>query len=416
MTHTISIDDELLIHKKQRDKGHSVLSVFVGPVGISIVSWKRFAERIGRQVVRISSIDRESIIRCWLDSYRGEQSLIDAAIHCMARIKNIDPVELKYSLFDKSPHDRQLFLENIFHSNQRRDIAELCLKALNILDHESEWSIDQIREKWIPSSCYEWRERIRTTHDLMPSWSPAFLFALNSKDYANHDMVMKAGEQIAKLVEIIPSCPIAWALPESEYQRFLDESPESRAKTICQESVIRLRTLNSEEIKKRIDEKTDDNQSSIDRTIETLVQDGVDDALVNTLINTVEKLSQPRMTAEQEDYARSQIERLLFERLESIEETSGIFQLNERLPIPFGPHATMEVDICSSLYRIAIEIDGFYHFNDREAYCRDRRKDFVLQRHGYFVIRFLDDEITLELDVVLSRIRQVLSARKEILP
>lgn len=42
--------------------------------------------------------------------------------------------------------------------------------------------------------------------------------------------------------------------------------------------------------------------------------------------------------------------------------------------------------------RTAVELDGGQHLGDPEAYQRDRRKDQLLQAHGYFVLRFLPDD------------------------
>jgi len=58
----------------------------------------------------------------------------------------------------------------------------------------------------------------------------------------------------------------------------------------------------------------------------------------------------------------------------------------------------------SSIDRIAIEIDGAFHFETDENYRRDRRKDFLLQRHGYLVIRFLAEDVTRRIGDVLETV------------
>lgn len=44
-----------------------------------------------------------------------------------------------------------------------------------------------------------------------------------------------------------------------------------------------------------------------------------------------------------------------------------------------------------------------------EAYRRDRRKDQLLQENGYFILRFLAEDVGKELDRVLDAILRVLS-------
>lgn len=55
---------------------------------------------------------------------------------------------------------------------------------------------------------------------------------------------------------------------------------------------------------------------------------------------------------------------------------------------------------------------GAQHLADPEAYRRDRRKDALLQQHGYFVMRFLADDAGRHLDQVLDAILAALVHRK----
>jgi hypothetical protein len=55
--------------------------------------------------------------------------------------------------------------------------------------------------------------------------------------------------------------------------------------------------------------------------------------------------------------------------------------------------------------------DKLSAFSDVEAYRRDRRKDVLLQEHGYFVLRFLAEDIGKNLDHVLDTIQRTLAHR-----
>jgi len=59
--------------------------------------------------------------------------------------------------------------------------------------------------------------------------------------------------------------------------------------------------------------------------------------------------------------------------------------------------------------RLAIELDGAQHLANTDAYRRDRRKDVLLQEHGYFVLRFLTEDVGQRLDAVLDAILRALS-------
>jgi very-short-patch-repair endonuclease len=90
--------------------------------------------------------------------------------------------------------------------------------------------------------------------------------------------------------------------------------------------------------------------------------------------------------------ARSLAELTLFEALEATPSTAGRFSLNQPLSFHFGSRAA-EIDLLSRDDEIAIEVDGFHHFEDADCYRRDRRKDLVLQANGYAVLRFLADDV-----------------------
>ena len=106
---------------------------------------------------------------------------------------------------------------------------------------------------------------------------------------------------------------------------------------------------------------------------------------------------------------RSATEAFLFRRLQTLEATAGRFQLNIELPIPFNTKGKMEVDFLCESARLVIELDGAQHLADPEAYRRDRRKDVALQERGYFVLRFLAEDVGKHLDDVLDGILRELA-------
>ena len=112
------------------------------------------------------------------------------------------------------------------------------------------------------------------------------------------------------------------------------------------------------------------------------------------------------------DRARSAAERFLFERLESLPTTAGLFELNSTLDIPFGPGRAMEIDLAAHALKLASEVDGYHHFQDEDAYRRDRRKDFLLQGRGYLVVRILAEDVVRRLEDVLDLILEAVASRR----
>lgn len=136
-------------------------------------------------------------------------------------------------------------------------------------------------------------------------------------------------------------------------------------------------------------------------SIRRLVRDGVDEPLAKLFVHAARRVEE---AAEGVQRARSASEAFLFQRLETLHETAGRFRMNAELPIAFDGWGKMEVDFLDEETRLVIELDGGQHFTDEDAYRRDRRKDALLQEHGYFVLRFLVQDTGVRLDHVLDTI------------
>jgi superfamily II DNA or RNA helicase/very-short-patch-repair endonuclease len=143
-------------------------------------------------------------------------------------------------------------------------------------------------------------------------------------------------------------------------------------------------------------------------SVRRLIRDGVDLPLANLFVHAARP---PSPDAEGAARARSASEAFLYRRLQTLAETCGRFRLNTELPIPFDNRGVMEVDLLCHEARIVIELDGAQHLADADAYRRDRRKDALLQQHGYFVLRFLAEDAGKQLDCVLDAILAALARR-----
>ncbi len=144
-------------------------------------------------------------------------------------------------------------------------------------------------------------------------------------------------------------------------------------------------------------------------SVRRLVRDGVDLPLANLFVRVTRAVAP---TDEGVSRARSATEAFLYRRLETLPETAGRFRLNAELPVPFDGSGRMEVDLLCADLRVAIELDGSQHLDGEEAYRRDRRKDLLLQEHGYFVLRFLAVDVGRRLDTVLDTILRTLTHRR----
>jgi very-short-patch-repair endonuclease len=143
-------------------------------------------------------------------------------------------------------------------------------------------------------------------------------------------------------------------------------------------------------------------------TIGRLVRDGVDRPLARLFVDAVEAVPADAAGVAR---ARSAAEAFFYQRLETLPAAAGRFRLNAALAIPWDGCGKMEVDLLCEDARLAIEIDGAQHLDSCEAYRRDRRKDLLLQQHGYLVMRFLAADVAPRLDEILDQLLRTLASR-----
>ena len=109
--------------------------------------------------------------------------------------------------------------------------------------------------------------------------------------------------------------------------------------------------------------------------------------------------------------ARRRTTKALFDALALDPRTRGRFALDSEVSIPEGG-AQIDVDLVALGAKIAVELDGWHHFHDPEGYWRDRIQDMRLQRAGYFVMRFLAEDVDERLVSTIDQIALALAGRR----
>jgi very-short-patch-repair endonuclease len=205
-------------------------------------------------------------------------------------------------------------------------------------------------------------------------------------------------------------------LVEPDWLRiYLDQATESRAKALVRESVVAIVTHQPETSGERPRKDLGNTGSSPDRARARLVRRGAAARLLSLFdeaASAVDELRPESSDPAKVDRARSAAERFLYEQLESLQETAGLFRLNQSLGFPFGPDRAIEVDLAATSLNLAVEIDGYYHFQNPDSYRRDRRKDIELQKHGYMVVRVLAEDVVCRLEEVLETILAAVAFRR----
>jgi very-short-patch-repair endonuclease len=219
---------------------------------------------------------------------------------------------------------------------------------------------------------------------------------------------------LADLAMKQPLLSLFLVLEPDLFQAYLESTGDSRAKALARESVVRLAT-NSLVHTDLPDAGQSSGSSELSQSISQLAAAGASAELIKlceTAYQAEADLSSSHSECAEEEHARSAAERFLFERLQTLPQTAGLFRLNQTLGFRFGPYRDIEVDICAQSLNLVIEVDGYYHFRDPESYRRDRRKDLELQKNGYLVFRVLAEDVVSRLEDVLATIVGAVELRR----
>ncbi|MHB0960433.1 MAG: endonuclease domain-containing protein [Pirellulaceae bacterium] len=222
------------------------------------------------------------------------------------------------------------------------------------------------------------------------------------------ELLSLQAETLAGLAVRVPRLTIGLAVDEQEWKGYVARTPESFSKAVIGEHLILVRGLTADRIRQIVASKVGGHIGTLEPICDHLAKIGASEELAERLAEAT--AASPTRPAKPTDPWKSEQERFLFELLDHTADLSGLFQLNVDPGFMFGGKRA-EVDLACLDLKIAIEIDGYHHFTDPDHYRRDRRKDLELQQHGYFVLRWLAEDVVPQMATVLGTVRAVVRSR-----
>jgi hypothetical protein len=374
-------------HAIRRTAGVPTVSVLAGPIGAGCGTWRRWASTTGRRVV-VASRNLFPTAE-WVRSITEQVDLPAAAVRCLAQQAGRDPDEFLAAWREKTPADREWFWGTLAPNVD----DDLLGAVANLAVDQGSWST-------VAAALSDLGDRIvPLILRLVPSalW-PSVLFVAGSRDAFS-----AVSPVTVQWATSVPTVPIAIVVPAAVWDDFLMAAPESRAKALLREGELAVPGINPATVERTLSEA-----GAAGSAVTALAAIGPDAALVESAVGVVRATVALPTTQADDDRARSAAERFLFAFLESLPETAGRFELNASLDFPFGPRPA-EVDLLCRSPRIAVELDGYFHFLAPDGYRRDRTKDWELQRRGYLVLRFLAEDVFPRLEMIRDRILDALT-------
>jgi very-short-patch-repair endonuclease len=383
------VSDRLKHHDHLRAQGLARVSVLHGSPDATARRWARHYNRQGRAVLQAHDLNDPALPGVIADLARAHEAGFEAFGAWWRKRLPEPPSDLEDTLRWGDPHMREQLMQTagLQHARmpQERTACALLLGTPEVLGEDPAHAVAVL---------------LRHLPDItLPQAVPALLLAPPMNDARVGPWLETQAHLLDILLEAAPGAALGIRLPE-DMDPALGADTASRAAMILREGRIDLRQRRAPAYMQQLD----------------LAELTATRRFIGKLARHAPRL--PRMHAElaalaaprkdvlwKESRARSKAEALLFAALEAHPETRGHFRLNENVHAADPYRPTMEVDLLAVAAGIAVEVDGFHHFRQPDAYRADRRKDLALQEAGYTVLRFLAQDVTLQLERILDTIR-----------
>jgi len=387
-------------HQHRREQAIPTVSTLSGPVGLGVARWRAWAERRSVPVVSLSHPDLTETTAAWTTAAAASRDLRADAVAWAARLIEAEPAALGRRIGAMTGYDAGRFWDGLPLASASPATAALCRRLLF-------GPADEAR----PSD--PGAHALSAVAQLMPPESlPALLFV--PTDGSGTDWLLHVARLLEELTAAVPRLPAAVAAERAVVEGAGRAGPESRALALLREGVVPIEGLSEPSLASRL-QAAGVAPAPAGDTLRRLAADGVSEELAESFAEAAARMRRTS-TPDEEDAARSTAERFLFERLESLAATAGLFVLNDRLDFRHG-RARAEADLCAPSLRLVVELDGaHFHLGDRAAYRRDRRKDWEMQRRGYLVLRFLSEDVVERLEEILDTILAAVKLRRGVPP
>lgn len=378
-------------HARRRSQGVPTLTVLVGAPERALSLWTRWVQQRGVRVAVAQGDEPRSMVRAWATALCAERDLARDAEAFILQSQTARP-HRALQFEGKGAHERRVLLEGLTPPPGGSTTWELCRYLLELPAAPRDGALAEAVEHAII------RDPLEALQDLLTLVPKGQAPALRLPTHATGFRVLRA---LASLATAAPRLTAVCVLSPEALAEHLRRD-ESTTLALLREGRLDVLEPSEPRAASTLD-------AAVAKTVEWLRQDGP----LAPLVPKYQKAARAIAAAweEPERRARSEAEALLFDVLEHLPTTRGRFKLNAPLDLGDG-RQPLEVDLLCRELRLAVELDGFHHFREPDRYRRDRRKDLDLQLAGYWVARFLADDVVARLEDILRTLETMIAARR----
>lgn len=396
--------DSLDRHARRRAEGIPTLSVLVGPQERALLLWDEWLHRSGLKATSSGSEDLRTTVSTWASALASERNLSrDAESYVVLSQRAFSLRELHFE--GKTSHERHILFERLEPPHSEPATWALCRQLLVAPLPAAPGELPaEVREAIA-------RDPLRLLHALLclipEGRAPALQLRVSPSD-------PRSLRTATALCTAAPMLHIACMLPPESLGEPRSRK-ESHALAMLREGLLELPDPSSVSAPHATPLAPPAPLTRPPEKAPSASPPTQDAKAEPVLLERFRESAQAVRVARQKDEARarSKAERFLYNKILQVHPaTRGLFALNATLDLGDGSRP-LEVDFLCRELRLAVEIDGYHHFLDPERFRRDRRKDLALQRAGYWVARFLEEDVVPRYEDILKTIETLMDARRQ---
>lgn len=391
-------------HQRRRAQSIPTLSALAGPPGATLSLWLQWLRSHSRPGCTSSASSELEAARDWALALTRSSHLPSLAAEHLAASAGLPHGELPARLQAATHYERDTLLQPLLAAAPPGDTTSAC-RALLQPHPQEPWAA-------VLAACeHEPLRAFAALHSLLPPGkAPALLLVASTPEHAE-----RSARVASRLANAVPSLVVALTAPRRALEACLHR-PEHQALALLREGWVEWESPTAEALAQRLQPLGLHEPHALASSLARLAEDGASEELLHAYAQAARErealaAAQQPPPPEAVDRFRSAAERFLFQRLESLPTTAGLFEPNALLDFRLG-HRRVEVDLLARSLALAVEVDGYHHFRGAEDYRRDRRKDLALQRHGYLVVRFLADDVVARLEELLATLEELVALRR----
>lgn len=395
--------------ERRRKRGIPAVTTIAGPVERVVAFWTAWAQEQGRETVCVGT-QVDDVTTAWLCHVLDR--LPQAVLRYIAEQEGVSAEELTAFLQLRSDFETLLFWER-YADRLNPYVLDICREWIRHEIHvrgsdpRRGASSTEFLESLLPDNG---RNLSPVSTILGCDHAPTVLLVV---DEFTSDAVGRLANSLVTAVTMNPWLTAGLAIQPQALADVLRHTP-SHVAAVLRESVVQFEMDSRPKVRNA--RREDDVSSALTDALRKTGINEPPESLhyyffeAKRACESVTEHSESTITGA--DKARSACERFLYELLQQHPQTAGLFQLAVKPGFAFGGRRA-ELDLACQPLHIAIEVDGYFHFLSMDNYRRDRRKDFLLQQHGYFVLRFLAEDIVAKPDCVLETVLKAVALKRQ---